>query len=163
MNNKSNIYDIDGDLIRAIDDTHKFTIEEVQEKIEKYKKKAEELDEKDPKLQTYTTYIRNLQSYLFTLYSTMKPEELNAEIERQKAQKDVNEQIEQAINELKKEIENETEDTSKADSERPNSEEAGNAEESGDEHRAKTQADFLVDGTGRPETIMDEYVDYEEV
>lgn len=30
MKNSSNIYDVDGELIRSIDDTHEWTIEEVQ-------------------------------------------------------------------------------------------------------------------------------------
>ena len=151
MKNNSNIYDIDGELIRAAEDNHKMTIKEAQEKIENYRQKLEKLDEKDPKAVVYATYMRNLNQYILTKYATMKPEELEAELNRQKAEKDTKEQVEKAINELKKELENEENDEKSP--EQPESE----ASESGEE-ASRTQEDLLTNGEGRPETVMDEYV-----
>lgn len=75
MKNNSNIYDIDGDLIRHIDDTHEFSIEEAQKQMEKYRKKLEELPENDPKAPIYNTYLRNLSNYLVSMYlKSPKPE-----------------------------------------------------------------------------------------
>lgn len=76
MNNKTNIYDIDGELIRAAGDNHEFTLEESKEKIKYYEDKLKELDEKDPKYSVYVNYIRNLNMYIFSLYNKMKPEEI---------------------------------------------------------------------------------------
>ena len=76
MNNKTNIYDIDGEVIREVGDNHKFTIEEAQEKLKKYQDKLTELDEKDPKYSVYLNYINNLKMYLMGLYASMSTEEL---------------------------------------------------------------------------------------
>jgi len=135
MKNYSNIYDIDGELIRAAGDTHKLTLKEAQDKAKYYTEKLKELDENDPKAKVYTTYIRNLTSYIISLYSKMKPEELESEAKEQ----EFNNQINKAINELKEEIEGEATEV-----EQPVGEQ-------------------LVEREGSPETVMDEYVDYEEV
>ena len=63
MKNNTNIYDIDGELIRKAGDNHEFTIDEAKEKIENYKKKLENLDKDDSKASIYKTYIDNLQRY----------------------------------------------------------------------------------------------------
>lgn len=156
MKNNSNIYDIDGELIRAAGDNHKMTIKEAQEKIENYRQKLEKLDEKDPKAVIYATYMRNLNQYILTKYATMKPEELEAELNRQKAEKDTKEQVEKAINELKKELENEENDEKSPGQSESESPEIG--EEARSEEGSRTQEDLLIDGEGRPETVMDEYV-----
>ena len=104
MKSYSNTYDIDGSLIRAAGDTHKWTIEEAQEKMEEYRKKLTELDEKDPKAAIYATYMRNLSRYIMGLYAMMTPDELNAIIEKHK-QANLNEQVKNAIDDLKKEVE----------------------------------------------------------
>ena len=130
MKNDSNIYDIDGNLIRAIDDDHKMTLKEAQEKIEEYRKKLKKLDEKDPKAVMYATYMRNLSQYIMTLYAKMPAEQLNALIEEHKS-KDLKEQVEQAIEDLKSSVE--TEET------------------------PITQDDLLVE-RNETDTIMDEYV-----
>lgn len=124
MKNNSNIYDIDGNIIRKAGDNDKMTVEEAQKRMDYYKSKLEELDEKDPKASTYMTYIRNLRDYIVKEYITMTPEQRSAEMERLSKQKSLNEQIQNAMEELKKEVEEEKE---------------------------------------RPETVMDEYVDFEEV
>ena len=134
MKNNSNIYDIDGNLIREIDDVHTWTIEETQAKIDEYKEKLKELEENDPensKIAVYRTYIANLHKYLFELYSKMSPEEIQAALNASKAKEDTKEQINNAINELKKEIENETEDTTETDNEPERTEEATGRTEDG--------------------------------
>lgn len=142
MKNNTNIYDIDGNLIRTAGDNHKMSLEEAQERIKFYNEKVKELGENDPKIPIYTTYLRNLTNYVLSLYSTMSPEEMTAQMNAQK-QLNTNEQIEKAINELKKEIEEE--------------------ESTVEEPKVVTQEDLLVDGEGRPEAVMDEYVPFEEV
>ena len=101
MNNNSNIYDIDGEIIRKADDTHKWTVDEVKEKIEYYRKKLQNLAEDDKKAVLYTTYMRNLSSYLFILYAQMPAEQLQAEINAAKALS-TDEQVKKAMEELEK-------------------------------------------------------------
>lgn len=64
---KTNIYDIDGKLIRGIDDTHQFTIEEAQERIKYYLELLKALSTEDPdyalKASTYNQYVDNLVAY----------------------------------------------------------------------------------------------------
>lgn len=68
MNNKTNIYDIDGELIRAAGDNHKFTIDEAQEKLKYYVEKLKQLDKTDNdyvlKLSVYNQYVNNLANYI---------------------------------------------------------------------------------------------------
>lgn len=142
MKNESNIYDIDGNLIRNIDDTHKWTVKEAREKIEYYRKKIEEIGENNEKSRIYVDYIRNLSKYILDLYSKMTPKELTEELNSQKAEKDVKQQVEDAINELKKEIEDEK---------------SSETEGIGDEESPITNTE------DRGETIMDEYVPFEEL
>jgi hypothetical protein len=68
MNNpKTNIYDIDGKLIRGTEDTHEWTIEEAQERIKYYIELLKALNKEDKdyalKAATYNKYIDNLVSY----------------------------------------------------------------------------------------------------
>ena len=142
MKNESNIYDIDGNLIRNIDDTHKWTVKEAREKIEYYRKKIEEIGENNEKSRIYVDYIRNLSKYILDLYSKMTPKELTEELNSQKAEKDIKQQVENAINELKKEIEDEK---------------SSETEGIGDEESPITNTE------DRGETIMDEYVPFEEL
>ena len=111
MTNNSNIYDIDGNLIRSINDTHKWTVKECQDKIEEYRKKILEIGEKDPKSVVYATYMRNLTQYIMVLYSNMTAEELNAEIENAKKQISTEEQVKEAIEQLKNDVEAEEKPT----------------------------------------------------
>ena len=124
MTNNSNIYDIDGEIIRKIDDNHQWTVEEVKNKIEYYRNKLKDLAEDDKKAVIYATYMRNLSNYLLVLYSKMTPDQLNAEINAAKALT-TNEQVKKAMEELQDSL-NEEEKEPK-------------------------------------ETVMDEYVDFEEV
>jgi hypothetical protein len=68
MNNTTNIYDIDNNLIRAAGDNKKLTIEEAQERIKHYIEKIKSLDKESSdyllKLSTYNQYVDNLANYI---------------------------------------------------------------------------------------------------
>ena len=173
MNNNSNIYDIDGTLIRSVDDTHKWTVQEVKDKMEYYRNKLTDIGEKDPKAVLYATYMRNLSNYLFVLYSQMPAEQLNAEIEAAK-QATTQEQIAKAMEELANEVnndgkaaENTTDEVSTEptpDNESTTDEESGDATpiDGGDsnihEERPISQSDLLVEREG-VSTVMDETIE----
>lgn len=101
MTNNSNIYDIDGQLLRAAGDDHEITVEEAQAKIKEYEDKLAQLPDNEDnalKMGVYKTYIRNLQSYVFNYY--MKhPESLPI------SKYSTKEEIEKAMEELKKDTE----------------------------------------------------------
>ena len=175
MNNNSNIYDIDGEIIRKADDTHKWTVDEVKEKIEYYRKKLQDLAEDDKKAVIYTTYMRNLSNYLFVLYSQMSAEQLQAEIDAAKALS-TDEQVKKAMEELSNSLEDDGTTTESTTDEVPNEPTTDNEnttnEESGDaipvdggnsdihEERPLSQSDLLVERDVNPdELVMDEYIE----
>ena len=173
MNNYSNIYDIDGELVRSANDEHKWTVEEVKEKIEYYRKKLQDIAEDDKKAIIYTTYMRNLSNYLFVLYSQMPAEQLNAEIEKAKKIA-TTDQVRKAMEELQKEVNNDGETAENTTNEVSNKSTIDNEdtanEEPGDvtpidggnsdihEERPVSQGDLLVERDG-VNTVMDEYVE----
>ena len=111
MTTNSNIYDIDGELLRSAGDTSDLTIDEAQKRIEQYKKKLNELSEKEPnnpKLSIYNTYIKNLQSYIFNQY-ILHPELMP------KVEQTTQEQIQKAMEDLKAEVEAEEAKETKMD------------------------------------------------
>ena len=176
MNNNSNIYDIDGELIRHADDEHKWTVDEVKDKIEYYRKKLQDLAEDDKKAIVYATYMRNLSNYLFVLYSQMPAEQLNAEISAAKQQIEA-EQVKKAMDELANEVNNDREtaaDTANKipDKSTPNNENTADEESGNDASIERRNSNVHEEGTvpeggileqGRPDTVMDEYVTFEEV
>lgn len=186
MKNNSNIYDIDGELIRGIDDTHEWTIEEVQKKMENYRKKRDELPENDPKTAVYNTYLRNLGNYLVSLYvNAPKPElETNKDAIRDAIQQLANDvegegttvdrKVEQSLVEhIQEKLNNDTETGENTENEvsgsTPNDNKSTGNEESGDdeaierpisdihEERPTTQDSLLVERDGVVNN-MDEYV-----
>lgn len=173
MNNYSNIYDIDGELVRSADDEHKWTVEEVKEKIEYYRKKLQDIAEDDKKAVIYATYMRNLSNYLFVLYSQMPAEQLNAEIEKAKSIA-TSDQVRKAMEELQKEVDNDGKTAESTTNEVPDKPTTDNEdttnEELGDvtpidggnsdihEERPLSQSDLLVERDGI-NTVMDEYVE----
>lgn len=111
MTTNSNIYDIDGELLRSAGDTSDLTIDEAQKRIEQYQKKLNELSEKEPnnpKLSIYNTYIKNLQSYIFNQYI------LHTEL-MPKVEQTTQEQIQKAMEDLKAEVEAEEAKETKMD------------------------------------------------
>ena len=180
MKNNSNIYDFKGDLIRAFGDTHKWTIEEAQEKIKEYQEKIKEVGEDSKEAIIYATYIRNLTKYIWEQYAKMTPEEFKNRVEIAKKERNINEQVESAINELKKELEDENDGTTEESTSDeipgtlPRDNESDTNRESGDdtaeqrkssnihEERPTAQSDLLVERID-VNNNMDEYVSFEEV
>ena len=101
MKNKSNIYDIDGELLRHIDDTSELSVEEAKKRIEKYKNKLEELEktpENKKKIDAYSTYIRNLSSYIFN--KQLK------DIQLGKIQQNIQDEVTEALKDTEKTVDN---------------------------------------------------------
>lgn len=177
MKNNTNIYDIDGELIRSIDDTHKMTVEEAQSRIEYYRQKLQKLDEKDPKAVAYATYMRNLTNYIMTLYASMSPEQLKEQIGQIEKQANVQEQVNKAIEDLKNNINNDgtAEDSvgsevpeqpaidneSATDEKLGNDNTVGRNESDVHEERAVSQSDLLVE-RDNVTTVMDETIEVDE-
>ena len=109
----SNIYDIDGELIRR-GDQGAFTLEETEELVDKLTKKVQE----NPDNQVYKVYLNNAQKWLFKLYNEMKPEDLmkrmsflqtnvdEAKTAASEAEQAQLEEINKAIEQLKNEYDN---------------------------------------------------------
>lgn len=102
MNNVTNIYDIDGELIRTAGDNHEMTVDEAKEQLKKYEEKVKELTETDPnnsKIVIYNNYIKNLASYILTLYAKQTatvnmPEQTNMTAQIKKAMDDLRDEFE---------------------------------------------------------------------
>lgn len=134
MKNTTNIYDIDGEIIRQADDNHKMTIEEAQERMKYYGKKAEEEPEK---ADIYRVYVRNLSNYVYNLISQMSQDEFSDYVSNtiQKPTETSSEEVEKALNEV--------------------------VEDMPEEPKTLKQEDMLVERDVEP-TKMDEYVEFEE-
>lgn len=112
MSKFSNIYDIDGELIRR-GDQGAFTLEETEELVDKLTKKVQE----NPDNKVYKVYLNNAQKWLFKLYSEMSKEDLmkrmtfltdtvdEAKSKASEAEQKQIEEINKAVEELKKEYE----------------------------------------------------------
>ena len=102
MNNNSNIYDIDGQLIRSIDDTDHLNVEEAEKRLNEYQEKIKQLTENQEvseKIAVYNTYVKNLQDYILRYYIT-HPEEAKIRLSKE-------EEIRKAEEEAKKKAEEE--------------------------------------------------------
>ena len=109
----SNIYDIDGELIRR-GDQGAFTLEETEELVDKLTKKVQE----NPDNEVYKVYLNNAQKWLFKLYNEMKPEDVmkrmtilqnsvdEAKTAASEAEQAKLEEINKAMEELKNEYNN---------------------------------------------------------
>ena len=104
MTTDSNIYDIDGEILRKAGNTEELSIDEAQKRVTSYQEKLKNLDPKDPKVSIYNTYIRNLQSYIFNQY-LLHPELMPH------MQNTTQDKIKKAMEELKAEVENEEKET----------------------------------------------------
>lgn len=116
MNNYTNIYDIDGNIIRKAGDNHKFTIEEVEKLVDELTEKVQ----KNPDNQVYKVYLNNAHRWLYNMYNSMSTEDIKARISAlqnniQDAKNDLNEaekeqldSISQAMEQLKAEYDKET-------------------------------------------------------
>jgi len=121
MSKFSNIYDIDGELIRR-GDQGAFTLEETEELVDKLTKKVQE----NPDNEVYKVYLNNAQKWLFKLYNEMSKEDLmkrmtfltdtvtEAKSKASEAEQKQIEEINKAIEELKTAYDNESETTEMA-------------------------------------------------
>lgn len=76
MNNYTNIYDIDGNIIRKAGDNHRFTIEEVEKLVDDLTAKVQQ----NPDNQVYRVYLNNAHKWLYNMYNNMSVEELTKRI-----------------------------------------------------------------------------------
>lgn len=72
MKNETNIYDIDGNIIRKAGDNHRFTIEEMEKMVDDLTKKVHE----NPENEVYKVYLDNAHKWLMYMYNNMSKEEL---------------------------------------------------------------------------------------
>lgn len=187
MSKFSNIYDIDGNLIRSAEEGS-FTIEETEELIDKLYEKvkhaeSEEATEQEKEhLEIYKIYLDNANKWLMHLYDKMTPEERtkrfqekfaknNTVVENAKAEANNAEQakldaINKAMEELKAEYDKENNESNTAENETPEGsgepELAGEMEQPVEESKTINQNDLLVDRVEEA-PVMNEYVQFEEV
>lgn len=179
MKNNTNIYDIDGEIIRPAGDNHHFTIDEAKEKIQVYQAKIKELSEKeDPteedikKIKIYQDYCKNLMNYEWKKLMEMNKDDftsylkdnMNSGIGKTSA-----ETVEKALNEVKNDIEAGENTEDEVQGPTPDDNKSTGNEESRDdetvernvgyihEERPFTQDDLLVERDGVVNN-MDEYV-----
>lgn len=71
MSKYSNIYDIDGNIIRRADQGN-FTIEEVEQLVDDLTKKVQD----NPDNNVYKVYLNNAQKWLMHMYNNMSKEDI---------------------------------------------------------------------------------------
>lgn len=110
MSKFSNLYDIDGNIINPAPQ-HRFTLEETEKLVDDLTKKVQE----NPDNETYKVYLNNAQKWLYKLYNEMSKDELmkrmsfltdsikNAQETANEANQAELNEIEKAVEELKKE------------------------------------------------------------
>lgn len=113
MKNDTNIYDIDGNLIRKAGDTHKFTLGEVEKMVDDLTEKVKN----NPDKEIYRVYLNNAQKWLFNMYNNMDKDELfkrlsvlqnainDAKTEQNEAEQQKLQEINEAVEQLKQEYE----------------------------------------------------------
>lgn len=174
MKTETNIYDINGEIIRQAGDNHEFTVSEAQERLQHYRKLldaeklAEEPDKK--KIDTYNIYINNLANYVAYKMTQLSGDELADLIGVNNLKKTDTEDINKTLNDT----ETTTDTTDEVpdgqtteDTEGNTDEESGDAETVGrelsdvSEKRPLTQDDLLVE-RDNVTTNMDEIVEVDE-
>ena len=117
MKNYSNIYDIDGNLIRKAGDNHRFTIDEVEKLVDDLTEKSQ----KDPDNEVYKVYLNNAHKWLMYMYNNMSKEDIakrlsilkdsiqDAKDEQTDAEKAKLDEISEAMEQLKAEYDKENE------------------------------------------------------
>lgn len=180
MKNDTNIYDIDGELLRAAGDNHVWSIEEAKERVQHYQDKLKDLyaaenpsKEDLQKIKIYETYCKNLMNYEWKMLMSMDKDHFTEYLASQTpdhTNETTQNEVEKALTELKddietgNDIENEVSGPIAADNESNADEEPGvieTIERSGSgvqEKRAVSQSDLLVERDDVTPTVMDEYV-----
>lgn len=137
MNNYTNIYDIDGNIIRKAGDNHKFTLEEVEKLVDDLTEKVRQ----NPDNQVYKVYLNNAQKWLFNMYNSMSTEDLKQRISLlqntiQDAKDDANELEQKNLEEINKIM-----DEFKAQYDEKPEENEGNKEDIHTLHSGKSETD----------------------
>jgi len=158
MSKFSNIYDIDGNIIRRADQGP-FTIEETEQLVDDLTKKVQE----HPDNQVYKVYLNNAQKWLSMLYNNMSKEDLmkrlnlikdsveEAKSAASEAEQKQLEEISNAMDELKKQYDSEPE-TAPAET------------EGGSGGGSPEEMECNMDKPDAPKpVVMDEYTEFEEV
>ena len=152
MSKFSNLYDIDGNIINK-SPQHRFTIEETEKLVDELTEKVKE----NPDNEVYKVYLNNAQKWLFKLYNEMSRDELIKRLDLVKnsveeaknnateAEQDVLEQINKAAEKLKKEYDNESEDTPSTTPKEGGEPELDNKMEQPMEIAPLSQEDMLVE------------------
>lgn len=138
----ANLYDIDGNLISKAPLNNK-TISEVEQLVDELTKKVQD----NPDNEVYKVYLNNAQSFLFGMYNNMSKEDLISRISA------LQNSVEKAKSEVNEAEQKQLEETNKALDELKETIESQNAESGESEQGSEASS----------ETVMDEYVDYEEV
>lgn len=156
----SNIYDIDGNIIRKAGEG-RFTIEETEQLVDDLTKKVQE----NPDNEVYKVYLNNAQKWLMHLYDNMSREDLmkrmsiiqdsikDAKNEATSAEQDMLDKVNKAVEELKKEYENENTEPDTAHTEPETGGEpelAEPVEQIVENNDALTQEDMLVERDSAP-------------
>lgn len=159
MSKFSNIYDIDGNIIRRADQGP-FTIEETEQLVDDLVKKVQE----HPDNQVYKVYLNNAQKWLSMLYNNMSKEDLmkrlnlikdsveEAKSAASEAEQKQLEEISNAMDELKKQYDSEPEIT-------PTETEGGSGR---GELVGEVEQNIEHPDVRKP-VVMDEYTEFEEV
>ena len=106
MKNYSNIYDVDGNIIRKAGDNHKFTLEEVEKLVDDLTQKVQE----NPDNQVYKVYLNNAHKWLYNMYNNMSTKEIQERISAlqnniQDAKDDINEAEKQQLDAISEAME----------------------------------------------------------
>jgi len=164
----NNIYDIDGNIIRKAGEG-RFTIEETEQLVDDLTKKVQE----NPDNEVYKVYLNNAQKWLMHLYDNMSREDLmkrmsiiqdsikDANNEATSAEQTMLDEVNKAVEELKKEYENENTESDIAPTEPETGGEpelAEEVEQPVEESAPLTQEDMLVERDSAP-IEMEEVID----
>ena len=137
MKNETNIYDIDGNIIRKAGDNHRFTIEEVEKLVDDLSEKVKQ----NPDNEVYKVYLDNAHKWLMYMYNNMSKEDIAKRISA------LQNNIQDAKNELNEAEQKQLEEINKA------------MEQLKAEYDADQPDSTPILENERPETVMDEYVE----
>lgn len=137
MKNYSNIYDVDGNIIRKAGDNHRFTIEEVEKLVDDLTQKVQE----NPDNQVYRVYLNNAHKWLYNMYNNMSKEDIAKRLSL------IQNNIQEAKNELNDAEKQQLDAISEAM-------EQLKAEYNADQPNTSDNVEDV-----RPETVMEEYVE----
>jgi AAA+ ATPase superfamily predicted ATPase len=137
MKNETNIYDIDGNIIRKAGDNHRFTIEEVEKLVDDLSEKVKQ----NPDNEVYKVYLDNAHKWLMYMYNNMSKEDIAKRISA------LQNNIQDAKNELNEAEQKQLEEINKA------------MEQLKAEYDADQSDSTTVLEDERPGTVMDEYVE----